>query len=42
MGKRFTYWILGGLILGAVVGYILNNTLPDPKTAARISPPRIQ
>src|SRR5947209_1896913 len=34
MGKRFTYWIIGGLILGAVVGYILYNTLPDQKTAA--------
>src|SRR5262249_44821067 len=37
MGKRFTYWILGGLILGAVVGYILNNTLPDPKTPAIVA-----
>src|SRR5262249_41824579 len=37
MGKRFTYWILGGLILGAVVGYILNNTLPDPKTATVVA-----
>ena len=37
MGKRFTYWIIGGLILGAVVGYILNNTLPDPKTATVVA-----
>src|SRR5262249_38266881 len=37
MGKRFTYWIIGGLILGAVVGYILNNTLPDQKTAAIVA-----
>ena len=37
MGKRFTYWILGGLILGAVAGYILNNTLPDPKTASVVA-----
>src|SRR5262249_30539774 len=37
MGKRFTYWIIGGLILGAVVGYILNNTLPDQKTAAVVT-----
>src|SRR5262249_35196627 len=32
-----TYRITGGLILGAVVGYILNNTLPDPKTATVVA-----
>jgi Na+/H+-dicarboxylate symporter len=37
MGKRFTYWIIGGLILGAVVGYILNTTIADPKTAAVVA-----
>ncbi|HXW26983.1 MAG TPA: dicarboxylate/amino acid:cation symporter [Xanthobacteraceae bacterium] len=37
MGKRFTYWIIGGLILGAVVGYILNNAIADPKTAAIVA-----
>jgi Na+/H+-dicarboxylate symporter len=37
MGKRFTYFILGGMILGAIVGYILYNTLPDPKTAAVVA-----
>ena len=37
MGKRFTYWIIGGLILGAVVGYILNSTIADPKTAAVVA-----
>ncbi|HEV2955395.1 MAG TPA: cation:dicarboxylase symporter family transporter, partial [Xanthobacteraceae bacterium] len=37
MGKRFTYWIIGGLILGAVVGYVLYNTLPDQKTAAIVA-----
>jgi Na+/H+-dicarboxylate symporter len=37
MGKRFTYFILGGMILGAVVGYILYNTIPDPKTAAVVA-----
>jgi Na+/H+-dicarboxylate symporter len=37
MGKRFTYWIIGGLILGAVVGYILNNAIADPKTAAVVA-----
>jgi Na+/H+-dicarboxylate symporter len=37
MGKRFTYWIIGGLILGAVVGYILNSTIADPKSAAIVA-----
>ena len=36
MGKRFTIWIIGGMILGAVVGYILYLTIPDPKTAALV------
>src|ERR671934_2658505 len=37
MGKRFTYWILAGMILGAIVGYIDYLTIPDPKTAATVS-----
>jgi L-cystine uptake protein TcyP (sodium:dicarboxylate symporter family) len=37
MPKRFTYWILGGMILGIVVGYILHATLPDPKEAAIVA-----
>src|SRR5262249_35741522 len=37
MPKRFTYWILGGMILGAVVGYILYSTMPDPKSAAIVA-----
>jgi Na+/H+-dicarboxylate symporter len=37
MGKRFTYWIVGGMLLGAVVGYILYITLPDPKSAAAVA-----
>jgi Na+/H+-dicarboxylate symporter len=37
MGKRFTYWIVGGMILGAVIGYILYNTLPDPKSAVLVA-----
>jgi Na+/H+-dicarboxylate symporter len=37
MGKRFTWFILGGMILGAVIGYILYLTLPDPKTAALVA-----
>src|SRR5262249_20336272 len=36
MGKRFTFWIIGGMILGAVVGYILYVTIPDPKAAALV------
>jgi Na+/H+-dicarboxylate symporter len=37
MGRRFTYWIVGGMILGAIVGSILYNTIPDPKTAAIVA-----
>ncbi len=37
MPKRFTYWILGGMILGAVIGYILHVTIPDPKTGAIVA-----
>src|SRR5215470_7243038 len=36
MSKRFTYWIVGGMILGAVVGYILYTAIPDPKAAALV------
>jgi Na+/H+-dicarboxylate symporter len=37
MPKRFTWWILGGMILGIVVGYILHATIPDPKEAAIVA-----
>src|SRR6266567_3213151 len=37
MSKRFTYWILGGMILGIVVGYLLYLTLPDPKTGQLVA-----
>ena len=37
MPKGFTYWILGGLILGVVLGYILHATIPDPKEAAIVA-----
>jgi Na+/H+-dicarboxylate symporter len=37
MPKRFTYWILGGMILGIVVGYILYSTIQDPKEAAIVA-----
>src|SRR5229473_8485247 len=37
MPKRFTYWILGGMLLGIVVGYILHAAIPDPKEAALVA-----
>src|SRR5258708_26559032 len=37
MPKRFSYWILGGMILGIVVGYILHAAIPDPKEAALVA-----
>jgi Na+/H+-dicarboxylate symporter len=37
MPKRFTYWILGGMILGIVVGYILHAAIPDPKEATIVA-----
>ena len=37
MPKRFTYWILGGMILGIAIGYILHATIPDPKEAANVA-----
>jgi Na+/H+-dicarboxylate symporter len=37
MPKRFTYWILGGMVLGIVVGYILHATIPDPKEATIVA-----
>src|SRR5262245_16773358 len=35
--KGFTYWMLGGMILGIVVGYILHATIQDPKEAAVVA-----
>src|SRR6266436_9438243 len=35
--KRFTYWILAGMIFGALVGYVLYRTLPDPKEATIVA-----
>jgi Na+/H+-dicarboxylate symporter len=37
MPKRFTYWILGGMILGIAIGYVLHATIPDPKEAANVA-----
>ena len=35
--KRFTYWIIAGMVVGGIVGYVLYNTLPDPKSAATVA-----
>src|ERR1700752_5359749 len=35
--KRFTYWIIAGMILGGFVGYVLYNMIPDPKAAATVA-----
>jgi Na+/H+-dicarboxylate symporter len=37
MPKGFTYWIVGGMILGIAVGYILHAIIPDPKEAAVVA-----
>ena len=39
MGKKLTYWILGALVLGIVVGWILNVTIGDgtPAGDARLA-----
>jgi Na+/H+-dicarboxylate symporter len=37
MPKRFTWWIMGALVLGIIVGFILHSTIPDPKEAAIVS-----
>jgi Na+/H+-dicarboxylate symporter len=37
MPKGFTYWILGGMVLGIVVGYILHATIADPREAAVVA-----
>ena len=36
MAKRFTSYILIGMVLGILVGWILNRTLTDPDTLARL------
>jgi Na+/H+-dicarboxylate symporter len=37
MGKKFTTFILVGMILGIVVGYACNIAFPDQKTAAQVA-----
>src|SRR3979490_1049151 len=37
MPKASPYWILGGMILGIAIGYILHATIPDPKEAANVA-----
>ena len=39
MSQRFTFYILGGMILGIIVGYVLYATIPDPKAADSVRPP---
>ena len=36
MAKRFTSYILIGMVLGVIVGWVLNRSLTDPDTLARI------
>ena len=36
MAKRFTSYILIGMVLGVIVGWALNRSLTDPETLARI------
>jgi Na+/H+-dicarboxylate symporter len=37
MAKRITYLILAAMILGIIVGFILNQTIKDPSAAATIT-----
>src|SRR5215212_9050705 len=37
MSKKFTTFILAGMILGIVVGYACNIAFPDQKTAAQVA-----
>ena len=37
MAKRITFLILVAMILGIIVGFILNQTIPDPSAAATIT-----
>src|SRR3954471_11304595 len=37
MSKKFTTFILGGMILGILVGYACNIAFPDQKTAAQVA-----
>ena len=38
MAKRLTYYILGGLVLGILVGWVLNGVIQDgtPEAAAKL------
>ncbi len=37
MSQRFTFHIVGGMILGMIVGFALCATIPDPKAAAVVA-----
>ena len=37
MNRRFAYFVLGALLLGILVGFILHRFLPDPATAVAVA-----
>ena len=37
MNRRFTYLVLGALLLGVLVGFVLHEFLPDPAIAAAVA-----
>ena len=37
MNRRFTYFVLGAMLLGVFVGFILHKTLPDAAAVAAVS-----
>ena len=37
MSRKFTWFIFGGMILGALLGAVLNATLPDHETAKSVA-----
>lgn len=37
MNRRFTYLVLGALLLGVLVGFVLHELLPDPAIAAAVA-----
>lgn len=37
MNRRFTYFVLGAMLLGVLVGFVLHRTLPNPVAVATVS-----
>ena len=37
MNRRFTYFVLGAMLLGVLVGFVLHRTLPNPAAVATVS-----